>query len=160
MKIKSRLNFFLIVFCISAFLMFVSAGVRAETTIVHANVVWEITDIVVQGNMIFKWKVDESGRWSCNPLLFPDGHTANGIPVSALKDYVLPDQPIGKLIGRFGDCGRIFPMGTSGSIKVLPDEDGEFLYLSMNDDIIGLYGKGFHDNEGALIVNITQSKEQ
>ncbi|HHT9111472.1 MAG TPA: hypothetical protein ACFYDZ_09990 [Candidatus Brocadiaceae bacterium] len=135
-------------------------NLRAETTVVHANIVWEMTDIVAQCGMSFKWEVRKNTLWSCNPQLFPEGHTADGTPVPALKDYVLPGQPIGKLIGRFGDCGRIFPMGTSGSINVLPSEDGEFLYLSMNDDIIGLYGKGFKDNEGTLMVNITQSKEE
>ena len=81
-------------------------------------------------------------------------------PVEALKDYAYPGQPIGKLIGKIGDCGRIFPMGTSGSIKILPSEDGEFLYLTMNDDLIGQYGKGFKDNEGEIIVKITQTKEE
>lgn len=51
-------------------------------------------------------------------------------------------------------------MGTSGCIHILPGEDGGFLYLSMNDDIIGLYGKGFKDNEGEFIVKITQSREK
>lgn len=160
-KIKSRWNFFsIIVLCVLAFSLPVLKNVHAETTVVHANIVWEMTDIVAQCGMSFKWEVRKNNLWSCNPHLFPEGHTADGIPVPALKDYVFPGQPIGKLIGRFGDCGRIFPMGTSGSINVLPGEDGEFLYLSMNDDIIGLYGKGFKDNEGALIVSITQSKEE
>ena len=47
-------------------------------------------------------------------------------------------------------------MGLSGSIHMLPSEDGEFLYLSMNDDIIGLYGKGFKDNDGEIIVEVKQ----
>lgn len=92
--------------------------------------------------------------------MFPDEHTADGITVNALKDYVLPDQPIGMIIGRIRDCGRIFPMGTSGSIRFLPFEDGEFLYLTTNDDVIGLYGKGFKDNEGALIVRINQMRKE
>lgn len=145
---------------VSNILFMAFAPARAETVIAHANVVWEMTDVVVQENTSLCWKVEKDDVWSFNPTLFPEGHTADGIPVDALKDYVQPDQPIGKLFGRFGDCGRIFPMGISGSICILPSEDGEFLYLSMNDDIIGLYGKGFTDNKGELIVKISQTKEK
>ena len=133
---------------------------QAETVIVHANIIWEMTDIVVQENMTLSWKVENDDLWSFNPRMFLDGHTAEGIPVEALKGYVYPGQPIGKLIGRIGDCGKMFPKGTSGSIHILPSEDGEFLYLTMNDDILGLYGKGFKDNEGELIVNMSQQREK
>lgn len=139
------------------FLLTALRDARAEQVVVRANVVWEMTDTVAQEGMTLTWEVDKHNVWSCSPRLFPDGHNADGIPVDALKGYVFPGQAIGRLIGRFGDCGRMFPMGNSGSIRILPDEDGEFLYLTMNDDIIGLYGKGFKDNEGALIVNISQS---
>ena len=142
------------------FLLTTFTTIRAETTVVHANMVWEMTDIVAQENMTLSWKVEKDDLWSFNPRLLPDGHTADGIPVNALKDYVLPDQPIGMLIGRIGDCGRIFPVGASGSIRILPGEDGEFLYLTMNDDVIGLYGKGFKDNEGELIVKTNQTWEK
>jgi len=141
-------------------LLMTSTVTQAETVIVHANVAWEMTDIVVQENTTLSWKVEDDDFWSFNPKLFPDGHTADGIPVEALKGYVHPGQPIGKLIGRIGDCGRTFPMGTSGSIQILPSEDGEFLYLTMNDDILGLYGKGFKDNEGELIVIMSQLREK
>ncbi len=129
---------------------------QAETVIAHANAAWEMTDIVVQENTILCWKVEDNDVWSFNPQMFPDGHTADGIPVEALKGYVYPGQPIGKLIGRIGDSGRMFPMGISGSLRILPDEDGEFLYLTMNDDLLGLYGKGFQDNQGELIVKVSQ----
>lgn len=142
---------------VAGFLLTALRGARAEQVAVHANVVWEMTDAVAQEGMILTWEVDKRSVWSCNPRLFPDGHNADGIPVNALKGYVFPSQAIGRLVGRFGDCGRMFPMGNAGSIRILPDEDGEFLYLTMNDDILGLYGKGFKDNEGVLIVNISQS---
>lgn len=136
------------------------SAIGAETVIVHANVVWEMTDVVVQENMALSWKVEENDLWSFNPQIFPDGHGGDGIPVEALKGYIYPGQPIGMLVGRIGDCGRMFPMGTSGSIHILPSEDGEFLYLTMNDDILGLYGKGFKDNEGELIVKMSQVREK
>lgn len=148
-----------VLFTFSILLTSVTA-IRAETVIVHANVVWEMTDIVVQENMTLSWKVENDDLWSFNPRIFLNGHTADGIPVEGLKGYVYPGQPIGKLIGRIGDCGRMFPMGSSGSIPILPSEDGEFLYLTMNDDILGLYGKGFKDNEGELIVKMSQLREK
>ncbi|MFN3533467.1 MAG: hypothetical protein ACK41Q_13315 [Candidatus Brocadia sp.] len=148
-----------VVFTTSAVLTAFSV-LRAETVIVHANVAWEMTDIVVQENTTLNWRVEENDVWSFNPQLFPDGHSADGIPVEALKGYIYPGQPIGMLIGRIGDSGRMFPMGISGSITILPSEDGEFLYLTMNDDILGLYGKGFKDNEGELIVKMSQLREK
>lgn len=144
---------------IMGYLLTLSAFLRAETVIVHANAAWEMTDVVVQENMKLSWEVDKNNLWCFNRKIFPGGHTANGIPVEALKGYVYPGQCIGMLIGRIGDSGRMFSMGTSGSIRILPSEDGEFLYLTMNDDILGLYGKGFKDNEGVLIVKVTQSRE-
>lgn len=136
------------------------SAIGAETVIVHANVAWEMTDIVAQENTTLNWKVAENDLWSFNPQIFPDGHSGDGIPVEALKGYIYPGQPIGMLVGRIGDCGRMFTMGTSGSIHILPSEDGEFLYLTMNDDILGLYGKGFKDNEGELIVKMSQLREK
>lgn len=135
-------------------------AIQAETVIVHATVVWEMTDIVVQENMSLHWKVEKDDLWCFNQQLLPKGHNADGIPVEALKGYVYPGQPIGKLVGRIGDSGRMFPMGTSGTLQILPGEDGEFLYLSMNDDIMGLYGKGFKDNIGELIVKVHQTREK
>lgn len=147
------------VFFVTGFLLTNFTSLRAETVVVHAHASWEMTDVVVQENMIVRWNVDKNDRWCFNSKLFPDGHTADGIPVEALKGYVYPGQPIGKLIGRIGDSGRMFPMGSSGSLHILPSEDGEFLYVAMNDDILGLYGKGFKDNTGEIIVKVTQSKE-
>lgn len=143
-----------------SFAFLIAKAAWAETATVHSNVVWEMTDVVVKGNMILHWRVEKDDLWSFNPQLFPEGHTADGIPVNALKDYIYPGIPIGMLIGKIGDCGRIFPMGTSGSMLIIPDEDGEFLYLTMNDDIIGLYGKGFTDNEGEIIVKMNQKAKE
>ncbi|MCF6149761.1 MAG: hypothetical protein E3K37_13990 [Candidatus Kuenenia sp.] len=143
-------------FLLSAYIPEAETG--TNTVLVHANIVWEMTDIVMQENSVLSWSVEKDNLWSFNPDLYPEGHTADGIPVLALINYVLIDQPIGMLIGRFGDCGRTFPMGSKGSIFALPNEEGEFLYLSMNDDIIGNYGKGFKDNIGTLKVRITQTR--
>lgn len=157
-KDKTKWNIIIGLIFIISFVLIPFVNTKAESVVVHANIVWEMTDVVVQEDTILSWYVDKNDLWSFNTQLFPEGHTADGILVNALKDYVLPDQPIGKLVGRIGDFGRKFPMGLSGSIHILPSEDGEFLYLSMNDDIIGLYGKGFKDNDGEIIVELKQTR--
>jgi len=71
---------------------------------------------------------------------------ADGIPVPALESYALPGENIGMLLGRT-DEDMILSMGLSGSAGVLPGEEGNYLYLSMNDDLIGKFGEGFRDTE-------------
>jgi len=155
-KVKAKWNIIIGSIFIISFILIPFVNAKAESVSVHANIVWEMTDVVIQENMILSWNVDKNDLWSFNTQLFPEGHTADGILVNALKDYALPEQPMGKLIGRIGDFGRKFPMGLSGSIHILPSEDGEFLYLSMNNDIIGLYVKGFKNNGGEIIVEVKQ----
>ena len=150
-KVKAKWNIIIGSIFIISFILIPFVNTKAESVSVHANIVWEMTDVVIQENMILSWNVDKNDLWSFNTQLFPEGHTADGILVNAL-----PEQPMGKLIGRIGDFGRKFPMGLSGSIHILPSEDGEFLYLSMNNDIIGLYVKGFKNNGGEIIVEVKQ----
>ena len=88
--------------------------------------------------------------------MFPDGHNADGIPVPALESYALPGEKIGMLLGKT-DENRIISMGLSGSAGVIPGEEGNYLYLSMNDDLIGKFGEGFRDNNDEVMVTITQT---
>ncbi len=144
------------------FLLFLSGleyhprDVFAETTIVYANRGWQRTDIILRGSSTMTWKVDGGDYWSFNPEIFPDGHSAEGLEVPALHSYALPGENIGMLLGRVGG-GRIISMGQSGSRYVTPNEGGEYLYLTMNDDLIGLYASGYKDNIGELMVSIQQS---
>lgn len=55
--------------------------------------------------------------------------------------FPLPDAPIGALIGRFGDTGQPFLIGTGTDMAADPpgddrfgDSDGGLLYLAINDD--------------------------
>lgn len=102
-----------------------------------------------------KWHVKDDDYWSFNIAMFPEGHNADGIPVPALESYALPGEDIGMLLGKTGE-GRIIPMGLSGSDYIRPEEEGDYLYLTMNDDLIGKYGEGFKDNNGEILVTITQ----
>lgn len=128
----------------------------AEEIIVHANTPWQITQVILRGSSTITWQVRDDDYWSFNTELFPEGHNADGIPVPALGDYALPGENLGMLLGRIGD-GRILPMGLSGSYYVRPDEGGNYLYLTINDELFHLYGKGYKDNIGEIKVTITQT---
>jgi hypothetical protein len=132
-------------------------SIFAEVIVVHANEAWQRTDIILREYYTITWRVKEDDYWSFNTELFPEGHNADGIPVPALESYALPGEDIGMLLGRIGD-GRIMSMGKSGSNYVGPDEGGNYLYLTINDDLIGKYGKGYEDNTGEILVTITQTK--
>ncbi len=129
--------------------------ILAEDVVVYSNKAWQMTDIILKKNHTIEWTVKEDDKWSVNTELFPDGHNADGIPVPALDSYALPGENIGMLLGNT-DEDRFLSMGLSGSYNVRPDEGGCYLYLTINDDLIGKYGKGFKDNEGEILVSITQ----
>ena len=149
----------IIVFAILVFPMFIinnQKGIFAEVVVVHANEAWQITDIILKKDHTIKWQVKEDDYWSFNTAMFPEGHNADGIPVPALGSYALPGGDIGRLLGKTGE-GRVISMGLSGSDNVRPDEGGSYLYLTINDDLLSIFGKGFKDNNGEILVTITQT---
>jgi len=131
-------------------------GASAEIVVVHADQAWQLTDIILKKNHIINWKVREDDYWSFNITMFPDGHSADGIPVPALESYALPGENIGMLLGKTDEYSTL-SMGLSGSAVVSPGEEGSYLYLTMNDDLIGKFGEGFKDNYGEIRVTITQT---
>ncbi len=128
----------------------------AEVVVVHAGEAWLRTEVISKASYKLAWQIKEDDYWSFNTEMFPEGHNAEGIPVPALDSYALPGKNIGMLLGRIGD-ERIFTMGLSGSVLIKPGESGNFLYLTINDDLIGKYGNGFKDNTGEILVTITQT---
>jgi hypothetical protein len=152
----------IIVFAILFFGLFIINTKKnsfAEAVVVHANEAWQRTDIILKEYYTITWEVKKDDYWSFNTELFPEGHNADGIPVPALESYALPGEDIGMLLGRTGD-GRTISMGKSGSSCVGPGEGGNYLYLTINDDLIGKYGEGFKDNTGEILVTITQTKRK
>ena len=131
----------------------------AEVVVVHANEAWQRTDIILKEYYTITWEVKKDDYWSFNTELFPEGHNADGIPVPALESYALPGEDIGMLLGRISD-DRIILMGKSGSSCIGPGEGGNYLFLTINDDLIGKYGEGFKDNTGEILVTITQTKRK
>ena len=154
---KKLLN--IIVFAILVLPIFIinhPKSIFAEVVVVHANEAWQITDIILKEDHTLKWQVKEDDYWSFNTAMFPEGHNADGIPVPALRSYALPGEDIGLLLGKTGE-GRVISMGLSGSDNVRPDEGGSYLYLTINDDLLSTFGKGFKDNNGEILVTITQT---
>jgi hypothetical protein len=152
----------IIVFVILLFWVFIinnPKSIFAEVIVVHANEAWQRTDIILREYYTITWQVKKDDYWSFNTELFPEGHNAEGIPVPALESYALPGEDIGMLLGKIGD-GRIISMRLSGSKYVEPDEGGNYLYLTINDDLIGKYGEGYKDNTGEILVTITQTKRE
>lgn len=152
----------IIAFAILLFLVFIINHPKssfAEVVVVHANEAWQQTDIILREHYTITWQVKNDDYWSFNTEIFPEGHNADGIPVPALESYALPGGDIGMLLGKIGD-GRIISMGLSGSNYVGPDEGGNYLYLTINDDLIGKYGGGYEDNIGEILVTITQTKRE
>ncbi len=149
----------IITFTILVSLIFIINNQReilAEVVVVHANEAWQITDIILKEDHTLKWQVKEDDYWSFNTAMFPEGHNADGIPVPALRSYTLPGEDIGLLLGKTGE-GRVISMGLSGSDNVRPDEGGSYLYLTINDDLLSAFGKGFKDNNGEILVTIIQT---
>ncbi len=128
----------------------------AEVVNVKANEAWQLTDIILKKNHEIKWEVREDDYWSFNTTMFPDGHNADGIPVPALESYALPGENIGMLLGKTDEYSTL-SMGLSGSAVVSYGEEGCYLYLTINDDLIGKFGEGFKDNNGSIQVTITQT---
>jgi hypothetical protein len=141
---------------ISIFIINNPKEASSEIVVVKANEAWQLTDIILKKNHMVKWEVREDDYWSFNTTMFPDGHNADGIPVPALESYALPGENIGMLLGKTDEYSTL-SMGLSGSAVISPGEEGSYLYLTMNDDLIGKYGGGFSDNEGELLVSITQT---
>ena len=128
-----------------------------ERAVVHAEIPWEMTSIITVENSILSWSVNQKDFWCFNKDIFPHGHNANGIQdIPALYGYVYPGANLGRLIGRIGDAGRTFSMGTSGSLFIRHGEGGKYIYLTINDELSKVYGQGFKDNGGEILVTLTQ----
>ncbi|WP_025743786.1 hypothetical protein [Aquimarina pacifica] len=119
---------------------------------IKANVKWQKTGMNIDGNAYVKINY-ESGLWTANPN-DNDGvlYNAFGNPtlIPAKTGYTLPGENEGALIGRVGETVFLIGMGA----PVPANLQGE-LELCINDDLNGIYGAGFSDNEGSIVVSIT-----
>ena len=119
---------------------------------IKANVKWQKTGIRINQSTVAHITY-ESGLWTANPE--DNGgqlYNAAGNPrfIEAKPGYTMPGQNEGALIGRIGDHVFLVGMGTTTPAGLSGELD-----LCINDDLNGIYGAGFTDNEGSINVQIS-----
>lgn len=139
----------------------------SKTVTVFASVHWLNTNVALTKGQTFT--IRATGQWSANPSFYGDTD-ASGVRMdnkalaytNAKSGYTLPGAPESILVGYIGDfepsgappAGSTFPLACASEIKVTAQATGT-LFLSINDDVEGKYGKGYTDNRGSLSVTIT-----
>lgn len=122
---------------------------RTSVFTVSAMVRWADTGLVIDDTMSDIRLSATASQWTANPatgLVGPRGNPA----YTARPGYSLPGDKEGLLVGKVGDALFVVGQGTG----VAPGVTGR-LYLSINDDLHGEYGRGFVDNTGSIEVTIS-----
>ena len=126
------------------------AGGRAETT---SNVLanageWRNSGVIVERGR--RYRIRAEGRWQAAPTCSPTGPDGDGMYGLLCPAWdigrVLVGHPHQKLIGKVGEAGAPFPIGTYRELT--PDRDGT-LFLNMNEEFAGV-----GDNGGSLTVTV------
>ena len=119
---------------------------------VDSTLPWQNTGYVNSGKSYTIEYV--SGLWTSNPEINNGnlyGPSGSGI-VASQPGYALPGVNEGALIGRVGN-NTPFLIGQKATT---PEGQTGPLYLCINDDLDGEYGAGLTDNEGQMIVSISE----
>jgi hypothetical protein len=114
---------------------------------VLASQKWQATGVYVQPNqsLVVAWL---NGAWTANPAW---GFTVNGqgnpsLP-NARPGYAMPGVAEGALVGMIQN--NVFLIGNWSNT---PSNMSGQLFLTINDDLNGIYGPGYTDNSGSLKV--------
>lgn len=121
---------------------------------VDAKIKWQDSNIGIKKGDSISMKYLKGEQWTANPLTGcydADGNST----IIAKEGYTLPQENEGALCGRIGETGGVFLIGNEKE-GMIADNSGT-LFLCINDDLDGRYGKGFADNEGAVSVSISIS---
>jgi hypothetical protein len=114
---------------------------------VYAAQKWQGTGVYVQPgqSLLVAWL---NGEWTSNPAW---GFNVNGRGNPALPNakpgYAMPGVPEGALVGMIQN--NVFLVGNWSKT---PSQMSGQLYLTINDDLNGIYGPGYTDNTGSLKV--------
>lgn len=124
-------------------------GILYPTTVeVSARVIWNDTGVQIEEDEVVTAQY-VSGLWNVNPPCHKANYGPEGIGIIAKPGYACPGESEGCLVGRIGN-GESFRIGRKA---VLPKGRGP-LFLTANDDLYGLYGSGYSDNRGEVMVEI------
>ncbi len=121
---------------------------------VRANVKWQDTGISVNPNSFINIAYVK-GLWTANPNLnefgglYDSGGNPSGDVPLAKTGYTMPGKTEGALIGKVGN--DVFFIGDYATI---PTGLSGNLQFCINDDLNGIYGSGFTDNLGEIVVEI------
>ncbi|MBC8158900.1 MAG: caspase family protein [Alphaproteobacteria bacterium] len=127
------------------------AGGRAETT---SNVLanageWRNSGVIVEVGQ--RYRIRAEGRWQAAPTCAPTGPEGDGMYGLLCPAWdigrVLTGHAHQKLIGKVGQAGTPFPIGTYRELTA--DREGT-LFLSMNEQLSGVA-----DNGGSLTVRVS-----
>ena len=118
-------------------------------TTVQAKIKWVDTGIAISEDV--KTTVRYlSGTWTANPeTRFVDA--GGNSKLKAKTGYPLPGANEGALCGKVGESGDVFLIDKENDI---PNGLSGNLFLCINDDLDGIYGAGFADNEGSVTVAV------
>ena len=126
-----------------------SVGIPGSISVLAAATEWRDSGTLVRRGE--NYTVESSGQWSAAPTCVKTGATGAG-----MYGLFCPAWPIGRviqghphqeLIGKIGENGRSFAIGSKHSFTA--DRDGT-LYLRMNEKFAGVW-----DNNGAISVLVS-----
>ncbi|HMP03772.1 MAG TPA: hypothetical protein PKC45_14840 [Gemmatales bacterium] len=125
------------------------ADLRAARFEVYAHRKWQDTGVdVIKDKGVIIWADNAYiNRWRISPAVYcgPEGDSR----YIAKPGYALEGRYEGGLIAKVGNTVEF--IGAKGTI--IPPVNGR-LFLIANDDLEGLYGKGFADNAFSVVVLI------
>lgn len=114
----------------------------------HATLGWQQPGATIKAGDVLT--LTSQGYWNSNPRMFGDNSGAGETDSPARPGYVMPGQPEGMLIGRIGNY--VFPIGDYARLD--PSPASGVLECIINDDLQGIYGNGFKDNRGFVVIDI------
>lgn len=123
---------------------------------VDAKIIWQDVGIPVDPFSLPRIAIYyRGGQWSADPRygLYDANGDQRSDPntQSAQGSYALPGHRMGALVARIGTAHPFF---VGDSLTDYQPSSGGSLYLTINDDITGSFGRGYADNVGSINVEV------
>ncbi len=128
------------------------AQVQQLEVVVKAVKPWVATQVAIRPGQTILIRVAR-GQWTANPNTgYYDGE---GIAIAAKDGYALAGVAEGSLIVKIGTSGQ--PTFAGNYKKINGNVEQGEIYLTINDDLENRYGRGFADNRGELVIELSNS---